>query len=49
METGLDATCCAMSLTSCFVKIGTFYNAEVIIITPLFPPSLVAGVIVDTS
>jgi hypothetical protein len=49
VETRLDATCCAMALTSCFVKIGTFYNAEAIIITPLFLPSTVANVIDDTS
>jgi hypothetical protein len=28
VETGLDATCSAMALTSCFAKIGTFYNVE---------------------
>jgi hypothetical protein len=49
VETRLDATCCAMALTSCFAKIGTFYNAKAIITTPLFPPSTVVGVITDTS
>jgi len=49
VETGLDATCSAMALTSCFAKIGTFYNVEAAITTPLFPPSTVAGVIADTS
>jgi len=41
VETGFDATCCAMALTSCFAKIGTFYNGEATIITP---PSTVVGV-----
>ncbi len=49
METELDATYCAMALTSCFAKIGTFCNAKADIITPLFPPSTVAGVIANTS
>jgi hypothetical protein len=49
METRLDATCYAMALTSCFAKIGTFYNVEATIITLLFPPSIVASVIIDTS
>jgi len=49
MEIRLDGTCCAMALTSCFAKIGTFYNVEATIITLLFPPSIVASVIVDTS
>ncbi len=49
MESRLDATCCAMALTSCFAKIGTFCNEKVVIITPLFPPSPVANVIADTS
>jgi hypothetical protein len=47
VETRLDATYCAMVLTSCFAKIGTFYNVEATIITLLFPPSTVASVIVD--
>jgi hypothetical protein len=49
MEIGLNATCCAMALTSCFAKIGTFCNVEAAIITPLFPQSTIDGVIVDTS
>jgi len=49
VELGLNATCCTMALTSCFAKIGTFYNAEATITTPLFPPSIVVGVIIDTS
>jgi hypothetical protein len=49
VETGLDATYCAMALTSCFAKIGTFYNVEAAIITPLFLPSHVAGVIANIS
>jgi len=49
MEIRLDGTCYAMALTSCFAKIGTFYNVEATIITLLFPPSIVASVIVDTS
>ncbi len=48
MEIGLDATYCAMALTSCFAKIGIFYNAETTIITPLFPPFIIVGVIIDT-
>ncbi len=47
MEIGLDATHCVMALTSCFAKIGTFYNAEGAIIIPLFSPSTVVGAIVD--
>ncbi len=49
METRLNATCCAMALTSCFAKIGTFCNVEAAIIIPLFPPSLIVGVITNTS
>jgi hypothetical protein len=47
VEIGLDATHCVMALTSCFAKIGTFYNAEGAIIIPLFSPSTVVGAIVD--
>ncbi len=47
MEIGLDATRYVMALTSCFAKIGTFYNAEGATIIPLFSPSTVVGVIVD--
>jgi hypothetical protein len=34
VETRLDATYCTVALTSCFVKIATFRNAEAAIITP---------------
>jgi hypothetical protein len=48
VEIGLDANCCAMALTSSFAKIGTFCNANVLIITHLFSPSTIVGAIANT-